>query len=64
MEKLIITLALVFVFVPAALWADTQGKETNTFQQFQQEENKAYASYRRALFQTNKKTRPNHWKAR
>ena len=55
MEKLIITLALVFVFVPAALWADTQGGETNTFQQFQQEENKAYASYRMALFQTNKK---------
>jgi hypothetical protein len=55
MEKLIFTLALVFVFVPAALWAGNQGGATNTLKQFQQEVNKAYASYRMALFQTNKK---------
>jgi hypothetical protein len=55
MKKLIITLALVFVFVPAALWATTQNGESNSFQQFQQDVNKAYASYRMSLFQTNKK---------
>ena len=50
---------LAFVFIPNTLWAGTQGT-TNTFKQFQQDVNKAYASYRTALFQTNKK---NHAKS-
>ena len=46
---------LALVFMPAALWAGTQGGETSSFLQFQQDVNDAYASYRMALIQTNKK---------
>lgn len=55
MKGFFIALILLFVFLPAALWAGNQGGATSTFKQFQQEVNKAYASYRMALFQTNKK---------
>jgi hypothetical protein len=53
--KKIVFFIVVFVFLPAALWASTSGGETSSFQQFQEEVNQAYASYRMALFQTNKK---------
>ncbi len=55
MKRIFILVVLALVFMPAALWAGTQGGETNSFQQFQQDVNNAYASYRMALFQTNKK---------
>jgi hypothetical protein len=55
MKKFFTSFILLFVFVPAALLAGTRGEAANNFQQFQQEVNKAYASYRMALFQTNKK---------
>jgi len=59
LKKIFILVVLVLVFIPNTLWAGTQGT-TNTFKQFQQDVNKAYASYRTALFQTNKK---NHTKS-
>ncbi len=59
MKKIFILVVLVLVFIPNTLWAGTQGT-TNTFKQFQQDVNKAYAGYRTALFQTNKK---NHAKS-
>ena len=54
MKKLFVMVVLALVFIPAALWAAPQG-ENSSFQKFQQEVNNAYASYRIALFQTNKK---------
>ena len=54
MKKLFVMIVLALVFIPAALWAAPQG-ENSSFQKFQQEVNNAYASYRIALFQTNKK---------
>ena len=54
MKKIFILVVLALVFIPNILWASAQGT-TNSFKQFQQDVNKAYASYRVALFQTNKK---------
>jgi hypothetical protein len=45
---------LLVVCLPTALWANPQGS-TNSFQQFQQDVDKAYASYRMSLVQTSKK---------
>jgi hypothetical protein len=53
-KKIFIGVVLALVFIPTTLWADTNGA-TNSFNHFQQEVNKAYANYRMALFQTNKK---------
>ena len=53
--KKIVFFIVVFVFLPSVLWASNSEGKTSSFQQFQQEVNQAYASYRMALFQTNKK---------
>ena len=55
MKKFVSVVVVTLFFFPAALWAGNPGGENNSFLQFQQEVNKAYASYRMALFQTNKK---------
>jgi len=54
LKKIFILVVLALVFIPGILWAGAQGT-TNNFKQFQQDVNKAYAIYRVALFQTNKK---------
>jgi hypothetical protein len=54
MKKIFILLVLALVFIPGTLWAETR-ESTNNFLQFQEDVNKAYASYRMALLQTNKK---------
>ena len=48
-----VLIAMLFFF-PSDLCAETMGGQNN-FKQFQQEVDQAYASYRMALFQTNKK---------
>jgi hypothetical protein len=53
-KKVFAIIALVLVLVPNILWAETR-EATNTFLQFHEDVNSAYASYRMALFQTNKK---------
>ncbi|UCD66124.1 MAG: hypothetical protein JSW69_00380 [Deltaproteobacteria bacterium] len=53
--KKIVFFVVVFVFLPSVLWANNNEGKTSSFQQFQQEVNQAYTSYRVALFQTNKK---------
>ena len=59
MRKLFVMIFLALVFIPTALWADARGVDNSSFQEFQQEVNNAYASYRLVLVQTNKKNQAN-----